>query len=299
MKGLYVGKGKRSYIEKAEQNSGQLKLIAHGDESEVMIQEIESDKVIIIAPADRQETMEFFYIQEGSLLYEEEDKQIIVNKDEFFYVHHLKEKISFKTLEATKLLYFSTQPVFHYLSDSIKDLYQIVEKVEKKDIYTHNHGKRVEDLSAEIGKRIGLKGERFSNLCYAALFHDIGKINVPDGVLNKPDRLTDEEYDIIKKHPSDGYSMVQGTFLENIGVIIKQHHERIDGSGYPEGLKDEDILLEAKIIGVVDSYDAMVNDRPYRKGMSEHKAINELKRLSGIKYDKEVVDIFVDVLNRI
>lgn len=296
MRGLYFGRGENSYIEKIEKNSAVLKLIAHGDGTEVMIQDIGADKVFGIGPADKSETMEFFYILDGSVLYDDQKKTITLNKGEFFYVHRLNERAIFKTLEPTKLLYLSTQPVFHYLSNMMKEIFDIARKVEEKDVYTHNHGRRVQDYSAEIGKRLGLSGDRYRELCYAALLHDIGKVHVPDSILKKKGRLTDEEYDIIKKHPVDGSKMVQGTYLQSIGDIIDQHHERLNGSGYPSGLKGDEILLEAKIIGVVDSYDAMTSDRPYRKGMDKSVALQELKDLTGKLYEQQVVDTFEQIL---
>ncbi len=126
--------------------------------------------------------------------------------------------------------------------------------------------------------------------------HDIGKINVPDEILKKPGRLTDEEFEYIKRHPGDGAEMVKKTSYEYIWQIIEQHHERLDGSGYPHGLKGNEILIEAKIIAVSDTYDAMTTDRPYRKGLSPIQTVEELKRLSGIHYEKEIVDVMVDIL---
>lgn len=125
-----------------------------------------------------------------------------------------------------------------------------------------------------------------------ALFHDIGKINIPDEVLKKPGKLTPEEFEYVKWHPIDGAEMVNGTFLEGVADIIRQHHERIDGSGYPDGLKGDQILIEAKIIAVVDSFDAMTSKRSYRNAFTREKALEELKSLAGIKYDAKLVEIF-------
>ena len=131
---------------------------------------------------------------------------------------------------------------------------------------------------------------------FAAVYHDIGKINVPDAILLKPASLSEEEFEYIKKHPTDGRKLFEKTYLCDIGEIIEQHHERLDGSGYPFGLKDEEICIEAKIVAVLDSYDAMTSDRPYRKGLSAKIAMEELKRFAGIHYDKKIVEIFEEVL---
>lgn len=296
MEGLYIGKGKEKYIEKTRQKSAILKLIAHGDGTEIMIQEIAPGKVFGVAPAEDADTLEFFYVLKGSIIYNDQGEKIVIKQNDFFYTHHLQKVVNFETIEQTVLLYVTSQPLFHFISDNIEKLRAILARVEKKDRYTHNHGKRVEDFSIQIANKLGLTGDSYRSLCFAALFHDIGKINVPDKILKKPALLSTKEYDIVKRHPLEGEKMVKGTFIENIGKIIKQHHERLDGSGYPEGLKGEDILLEARIIGITDSFDAMVSDRPYRKGMKRSKAIQELKQLAGIKYDEKIIDIFIGIL---
>jgi HD-GYP domain-containing protein (c-di-GMP phosphodiesterase class II) len=120
--------------------------------------------------------------------------------------------------------------------------------------------------------------------------------NVPDDVLKKPGRLTPEEFEFIKKHPSDGKEIVVNTYMNNISEIIEQHHERLNGTGYPKGLKGDQILVEAKIIAIVDSFDAMISERPYKKGIPIKKVIEELKSLRDIYYDKNIVDIFEQIL---
>ncbi len=138
--------------------------------------------------------------------------------------------------------------------------------------------------------------KNIDNLVIASILHDVGKINVPEEILNKPGGLTDEEYAIIKKHPADGAEMVKDTYYADISDIIHQHHERLNGSGYPCGLKGEDITIGAKIIGVSDSYDAMTDDRSYRNAYTPEYAMDELKRLSGILYEPNVVNALEQVL---
>lgn len=152
------------------------------------------------------------------------------------------------------------------------------------------------DYSLKIAKILGLSSERLENIVFASLCHDVGKVFVPNEILNKPGKLTEEEFNLIKKHPIDGAKMAQGTFMGNLDKIIVQHHERIDGTGYPYGLKGDEILLEAKIIALADSFDAMTSDRSYRKAMDVEVAFKELKSLSGIHYDEKVVEAFEKVL---
>lgn len=293
--GFYVGIG-NGCLEKFVQNSGELCLLGKGDGAEVMLQKIKANETVFIEPGDSSELMEFFYILEGELELQINNEKTILKYGDHFYSHHLDETIEFKTLSDITLLYFTTQPVFHNLSSIIRDLIQLAKKVEEKDIYTLSHIKRVKDYAVKIANKLNLSKERVENIAFASLFHDLGKIYVPDEILNKPGKLTVEEFEYIKKHPSDGVELVNRTYYRDISEIINQHHERLDGSGYPNGLKDDEILMEAKIIAVSDTYDAMTTDRAYRKALPVQTAVDELMRLKGISYDETAVDAFVQVL---
>ena len=295
MKGLYLGIGDKC-IEKATQNSTELQLLAKGDGVEVLLQKVSAGKVFSVDSGEPNDIMEYFHIIEGSLNYDPDKENVILNKGDYFYVHHLQEAIKFKTITDVTLLYVTSQPLFQFLSSTINELSGIMKKVQIKDMYTHNHCKRVKDYAVKIALKLHISKEGQEKVAYAALFHDIGKINVPSEILNKPGHLTDEEMNCIKKHPSDGEIMVNGTLYKDINKIIEQHHEWLDGSGYPKGLKDEDILLEARIIAIADTYDAMTSDRPYRNGLKPIVALQELKRFSGVHYDSRIVNTFESIL---
>lgn len=295
MKGFFTG-DEINCIEKVAKNSMELSLLAKGDGTEIMFYKIKKDFLITADPGENDEAMEFFYVVDGALDYEHHGERVVINKGEYFYVHRLTETVYLKALSDITLLYVSTQPVFHLLSDEVRELNNILRQAEQKDTYTYNHNLRVKEYGAKIAERLHLSRERLENLVHAAYFHDIGKINVPDEVLNKPERLNNEELNCIKKHPVDGYNIIMGTHLKDSGIIIKQHHERLNGSGYPDGLKGDEITLEARIIAVADSYDAMTSDRPYRKGMEPLKALNELKCMTGTHYDEQVVNTFELIL---
>ena len=295
MEGLYLGQNE-SCLEKVTQKYGELRLIGRGDGTEIMIQKIKPQQIFFIEPSDGKTVLEFFYILEGSINCERDRENVVLNKGEYFYAHGLKETVSLKTISEVTLLYFSTEPFFQYLSKGIKELTNMVKNVEEKDIYTHNHGERVRDYSLKIAEILGFSSEKLENIAFASVCHDVGKVFVPNEVLNKQGRLTEEEFNLIKKHPVDGGKMAQGTFMETLDKIISQHHERIDGSGYPHGIKGDKILLEAKIIALADSFDAMTSDRSYRKAMDMEVAFRELKSLSGIHYDEKVVEAFEEVL---
>ena len=293
--GLHVGIH-NEYLERIVKKSTELRLLGRGDGSEVMLQNIRANETVFIQPSDGDETLEFFYILDGEIEMEDNDGISSLIKGDYFYTHDLKENVQFKTISDVTLLYLSTQPQFAYISTTMKDLTDLAKRVEDKDSYTFSHNVRVKDYGVKIGNRLKLSKEKNENLVFACLIHDIGKINIPDEILNKPGKLTNEEYDCIKKHPTDGANLVKETYYEKIAEIIDQHHERIDGSGYPNGLKGDEILIEAKIIAVSDTYDAMTTDRPYRKGLTPQASVDELRSLRGIHYDADIVDALVDIL---
>ena len=164
--------------------------------------------------------------------------------------------------------------------------------VETRDPYTAGHQQRVSLLASAIAKEIGLPEDKVKGVKIASLIHDIGKINIPSEILSKPGKLTEEEFNLIKGHPKVGYDILKLIdFPWPIAEIVLQHHENIKGSGYPGGLKDDEIFLEAKIICVADVVEAMSSHRPYRPALGIDKALEEISQNKGILYDPEVVDI--------
>jgi HD-GYP domain-containing protein (c-di-GMP phosphodiesterase class II) len=169
------------------------------------------------------------------------------------------------------------------------------------DEYTggeHTHG--VVTLALEVGTRLGLDPTEQRNLEFGALLHDIGKIRVPDAIINKPGPLTDEEWAIMKRHPADGQQMLDriGGVLGEVGLIVRGHHERWDGRGYPDGLVGEEIPLAARIICASDAFSAMTTNRSYRRAMSLDDAIAELRTCAGEQFDPAVVEAVVAVVGR-
>ncbi|MCF7889780.1 HD domain-containing protein [Candidatus Bipolaricaulota bacterium] len=180
---------------------------------------------------------------------------------------------------------------------TIETMEALAKTVEAKDAYTREHLDRVEKHALAVAERLDISEKRREQLRFAAVLHDIGKVRVPDGILNKQDGLTDEEYDQIKDHAEAGESIVgQVSYLQQAATIIGQHHEKFDGSGYPKGLKGDEITLEARILSVVDAYDAMRSDRPYRDALPREVAIKELKENKGTQFDPEVVDILLEMI---
>jgi putative nucleotidyltransferase with HDIG domain len=173
--------------------------------------------------------------------------------------------------------------------------------IEKRDIYTGGHTKRVVEYSMMIAENIGYTVEKKDKLKMSAILHDIGKIAVPDSILNKKGKLTKRELDVMKTHPVVGANIISSmkdNLLEDVTDGILYHHENYDGSGYPYGIKEKNIPEFARIIAIGDSYDAMTTDRPYRKALSEKEAFNEIIIKAGKQFDPKFSEIFISVMSK-
>ena len=169
--------------------------------------------------------------------------------------------------------------------------------VEAKDTYTKGHSDRVSQYSVLIGKHLGLSDKELHNLELGGLFHDIGKIGIPDGILRKESKLTDDEYSEIKNHPSIGVHILSSaTIFKDIIPIVKHHHEKYDGNGYPGKLKGDEIPYLARIAAIADTFDAMTSKRSYRDSLPLEVVINEFKRCKGTQFDPKLDDVFLDIL---
>lgn len=181
----------------------------------------------------------------------------------------------------------------------LNTIISLARAVEVKDSYTHSHSEMVSRYASTVASSMGLPDEEVKRISFAGLLHDVGKIGIPDQILNKDGRLTKEEYEIMKTHPVLGYNILASVEeLKDILPYVLHHHERPDGKGYPYGLTKAEIPLGARIIAVVDAFHSMTSARPYRKSpLSIEKAIEELKRGKATQFDEEVVDDFLTILN--
>lgn len=182
--------------------------------------------------------------------------------------------------------------------ESVEEAYRatlnaLVSALETRDRETGGHSERVVTFSLRLGRELGLSREELRSLEYGALLHDIGKIGVPDAILHKPARLTEEEWVEMRKHPAHGRQILSDIdFLDGASRVVSEHHEQWNGSGYPLKLRGEEIDIKARIFAVVDAFDAMISDRVYRKGMSYEEARAELHRCAGTQFDPQVVEAF-------
>lgn len=180
---------------------------------------------------------------------------------------------------------------------TLQTITTIANIIDAKDEYTKGHSYRVAEYSSILAKELGYDKQGVANVKYIGLLHDIGKIGIPDSILNKPGKLTDSEYAIMRKHAEIGGNILNGNnMIANMGDGAMYHHERYDGRGYPMGLKGEEIPEMARIIGIADAYDAMTSNRIYRKRLSDETVMTEIRRCSGTQFDPKIADVFVKLI---
>jgi putative two-component system response regulator len=213
-----------------------------------------------------------------------EHHELIVAKQR--YENHLEELVEQRTAELDRAL------------DSLENAYRSTLKaltaaLETRDSETHGHSERVVSYSLRLGREYGLSRDELKALEFGSLLHDIGKIGVPDSILRKPAKLTEEEWVRMREHPMHGQQILRGIeFLKGAARVVAQHHEKWDGSGYPLGLREEDIDVCARIFSVADAFDAITSDRVYRQGKSYEAAAKELDDWAGKQFDTQVVTAF-------
>jgi HD-GYP domain-containing protein (c-di-GMP phosphodiesterase class II) len=189
---------------------------------------------------------------------------------------------------------FADDPFEHIVSGYPEALRSLVRAVEVKDTYTHGHSQRTARMAVELGMSMGLAPDQLRVIARGAYLHDVGKIGIPDNILNKPDTLTPEEWKIIQTHPQLGFELASAApSLKEALPVILHHHERIDGMGYPGGLAGADIPLEARVVAVADVWDALTSDRAYRKGWSPDMALAHIRDGAGTHFDPQVVAALV------
>ena len=211
-----------------------------------------------------------------------------LRKENREYQKGLEEKVAEQT-KSIRELYLALKKA------NLEIIRSLAEAIEAKDPYTRGHCNRVTKLSCALGMEIGLSKEDLEILEYGALLHDIGKIGVNEAILHKPSKLSEEEYKEIKLHPLVGDRIISGIeFLNRAELIVRHHHERYDGKGYPNGLPNENTDLLARIVILTDAFDAMTGNRPYRDMMMTNKAITIIKENSGTQFDPALVDVFLD-----
>ncbi len=281
-------------LETVSSKLGDFKLLNNHANFEITQIDLKPDARLTLTPAGT--TTETFFVLSGKLTYSSGEDQQALLKGDYIVTKSLTEPAILTALNKTSLLYITEQAQFHTISEDLNELRKLAVEIELKDGYTADHCLRLQNLSYTIGQELGLKAGKLHLLDYGAYLHDVGKIRVPLSILNKPAKLSAEEWEVIKKHPIYGRELLEQTFMNEAGTIVEQHHERSDGSGYPYGLSGDEILIESSIVAVADTFDAMTTDRPYHKASTQAEAIAELREYAGVHYPKEVVKAFCSAL---
>lgn len=228
------------------------------------------------------------YLRQLNLELEGKNRELMDQKDELECQKEQLEALNNELEESMKAL-----------DDSQSIIYALAVAVEAKDLYTRGHSERVADYSVKLAAAMGLPSYQFETIRGAALLHDIGKIGISGSILRKPGSLTALEFQQIKKHPTIGERICASLkFAHDILPIIKHHHERYDGKGYPDGLRGEKIPITARIVAIADAFDAMTSDRPYRAGLNPVEAIEILHNGAGKQWDPQLVPVFVKLIEQ-
>lgn len=242
---------------------------------------------------------ETYTLLNGMVEMEYNGYKTIVEVGETIDASKYKNIISFYGLTEADILIKMNAEVFEPGFFETMLLQKEADAIEELDGYTYMHCNRIKDYSLEVWNYLKLPANSLNKLRWGAYFHDIGKRVIPLEVLNKPGKLTAEEWEIMKTHTTRGAEIMRNhsvEWLKDAAFIVEQHHERYDGNGYPNGLKGDEISLEASIVSVVDSFDAMTTDRVYKKGFSVKEAIVELEKGKSNQFNPVVVDAFIEIL---
>ena len=265
--------------------------IYKSDALEVGKYHLNKDAIFYIDPLDLNDLMKTYAVLSGKLM-DLKTKEIFGVGD-LILVERAESLISLFTLEKTILLIHAHGPSSMALFEvNNKKLTDLLTDLQTKDNYTKEHSDRVFALVKKMALKLGYHSQALYNINKAARFHDVGKIYIDDQILNKPAHLTDVEYEAIKKHATLGESLILTTFSDEVFKIVAQHHERLNGSGYPLGLTGDAICEAAKILAICDCYDAMTSDRVYSLAKTHEEAILELEMCSGSLYEPWLVEVF-------
>jgi HD-GYP domain-containing protein (c-di-GMP phosphodiesterase class II) len=287
-------------IEKTSFNGLSLSLLASADGTEVIHHKLFAGSRWALGPEIGWNALEFVFILSGELI--SSDGKLVVKAGESISMAPIKKDVFFTVRTETDFIYVSSRPMFYNYSNIVREMMDLAVSVEQKDGYTADHCNRIMKYSMLVGECMSLSPNNLYDLNLGSFLHDIGKTKVPSNILNKPGKLTNKEWEIMKKHTIFGRKVLEKTNFPSLisaSLIVEQHHERFNGSGYPYGFKDNKISIGASIVAVVDSYDAMTTNRVYSMARKKEEALEEIEKGRDTLYHPEVVDAFLSISNRI
>lgn len=288
MDGVFVNKKNTTKLE-AGFDTVRLALLAKSGDLEIMEQTLIKGATVWLKPSDDPEALEFFLVQSGQIEFDADGETQMLVPGDSFYCADLRRDILMKTPEETKLLYISNRPIFDSMFGFQDDLIKLLKQINEKDNYTFRHSCSVMKYSVKLFESLPdfCRGMATNDIVVAALFHDVGKCYVPDNVLKKNGMLEGDDFRFIRRHPIDSARLLKPQYGEDVAEIARNHHERMDGTGYPYGLEGRDISHAARIIAVADCFDAMTSERGYNKVMTFEDSAAELYDMKE-KYDRTV-----------
>lgn len=295
MKGLYFIRRADLNQQPAHPQMDALKLLAKQGNLEIMYQRILKGASVWLTPMQREEDIEFFYVCQGSVCFTGANQRVELHAGDTFHTHGLEQEVVLDILADTDLLYISTMPIFDESANYQTELMQLLRQIDEKDHYTLQHSVNVRNYSIQLWQALPHRQTgSFGDVVLASLFHDVGKVAIPDEILKKPSRCTPEEYEIIKTHPQSTGELLSKRFQGNVVLYAAQHHERLDGSGYPLHLTAKDISFESRVIALADAFDAMTTSRGYNVPKGYEEAALELCSLP--MFDREVADALLQII---
>ena len=285
-------------IHSANESSSEdgIRLLFSNPNIEIMVQKLKKGAFVCLTPSSDLNATEFFYLLSGKLRIVLPAETVHLEAGSSFYANNLEQDVSLESEEDGELLYVANKPVYDDLLDYRNNLNDLINQVDEKDHYTLRHSHNVMEISIQIAQYMAREQQEIYNLANGSLFHDVGKCFVPDEILKKPSKLTEEEYAIIKKHPLDSARLLESRFGEHVAEIARNHHERLNGSGYPLGLTKDQVSLESRIVAVADSFDTMTARRVYTIQPKTYlQAAEELCSLPHL-YDEDVCKALLELV---
>jgi HD-GYP domain-containing protein (c-di-GMP phosphodiesterase class II) len=245
-----------------------------------------------------EKNFDMIYLLKGKMILHDLDKAELLQTGDYYLGNNLKKDLLFKVIEDCETLYINNEMIYQEATEGIIALNTTMMEIQKIDGDTAEHCIRVTNLCMGIAYHLNYRAETLRNLFIAARFHDVGKCHIPAYILLKPGKLTLKEYETMKKHSGYTYEILCDHFGEDIAAIANGHHERLDGNGYPNGLKSDEISVDSRIICVADAYDAMTVSRPYHSALTQDEALAELRRCENMQFDTDVVSALVSYLKK-
>ncbi|HML67259.1 MAG TPA: HD domain-containing protein [Clostridia bacterium] len=284
--------------ESAAGNEPSTQLLTKQGDLEVILHRINGESVVWLFPASDPNASEYFFIHAGGVDLAMDDGLVSLGAGDSFIVSGLKRDVPVKMHGDAEILYVTNCPAFEAVTHVNDSLQELLTRINEKDHYTSRHSKAVLQYSLALYDAMQDRGPDIprDDLAFAALFHDVGKCFVPTEILQKPDKLEQAEMRYILRHPIDSGRMLLPNFGEQIAEIARNHHERLDGSGYPRGLRSEDISLSSQIVAVADVFDAMTSDRGYNVVKTYTQAAEELASLSH-QFDSRITSVLMHLVS--